>query len=316
MRTITLLLGLTALLASSSVCSAQTTKDWITGLSREPIHVAAWPDKKKVAVCFVLYVEVWGHDHGPNFRNDMNGRTPDVVDEAFREYAINFGVPRVARLFKEMEVPLSIALNAQFPEQRAEVWNELRTTLPTAPIVAHGLNNSTDLLPLDKGPAAQRAYIRKTIDMIEKSTGKRSVGWSSPSVYPNADTFAATAAEGIRYTLDGMDSDILSRLGTQPPMVMVPYPPTVVDMGQYLSRAKEAPDLERLWIEYVTELAREAAVDPKREATVVALGIHPFVVGTPNGAASLRRVLDSFKKLPPVWVTDVEAVVKAAGEKL
>src|SRR5438445_8049709 len=106
----------------------------------------------------------------------MTGRTPDVVDEAFRQYAINWGLPRVGRLFKEVEVPLSLALNAQFPEQQPEVWRELRTLVPRAPIIAHGLNNSTDLLPLNEGPDAQRTYIRRTIDMIEKSTGVRSVG--------------------------------------------------------------------------------------------------------------------------------------------
>ncbi len=62
-------------------------EDWITGLPREPIHVAAWPGGKKVAVCFVLYIEVWGYGHGPNFRSDMDGRDPDVVDESFRQYA-------------------------------------------------------------------------------------------------------------------------------------------------------------------------------------------------------------------------------------
>src|SRR5262249_51028913 len=210
----------------------------------------------------------------------MNGRTPDVVDEAFRQYAINWGVPRVGRLFKEMGVGLSIALNAQFPEQHMEVWKELRASVPNAPVIAHGLNNSTDLLPLEKGPEAQRVYIRHTIEMIEKTTGVRSIGWSSPSGYPNACTFAARPPQGLRYSLDGMDSDILSRLGTTPaPLLLLPYPPSVVDMGQYLSRFKEATDLERLWVDYVGELAREAAADPKREATVVAIGIHPFVVG-------------------------------------
>ena len=315
MRKLILSLCLLGLFVSTAA-PAQTSKDWITGLPREAIHVKAWPDGKKVAVCFVLYVEVWGHDHGPNFRPDMNGRTPDLVDEAFRQYAINWGLPRVGRTFSEMGVPLSLALNAQFPEQNAEIWKILRASVPKAPIIAHGLNNSTDLLPLDKGPDAQRAYIRQTLDMIEKSTGKRSTGWSSPSVYPNADTFAATAAEGIRYTLDSMDSDILSRLATQPaPLVMVPYPPTVVDMGQYLARFKEASDLERLWIDYVTELAREAAADPNREATVIAIGIHPFVVGTPAGAAALRRVLQNFKGQKPVWLADVEEVLRSAGVK-
>lgn len=314
MRALMTGIALIGLLLSAGTGNAQT-KDWITGLPREAITVKAWPNGKKVAVCFVLYVEVWGRDHGPNFRPDMNGRSPDVVDEAFRQYAIDWGVPRVGRLFKEMNAPLSIALNAQFPEQQPAAWKEFRASLPKAPIVAHGLNNSTDLLPLDKGPDAQRAYIKQTLDMIEKSTGVRSVGWSSPSVYPNADTFAATAAEGIRYTLDGMDSDVLSRLATRPrPLVLLPYPPTVVDMGQFLSRNKEAGDLEKLWIDYVGELAHEAAADPDRPATVVAIGIHPFVMGTPAGAAAMRRVLETLRKQNLVWVTNVEAVLAAAGE--
>jgi allantoinase len=113
-----------------------------------------------------------------------------------------------------------------------------------------------------------------------------------------------------------MDSDILSRLLTPSgPLVLIPYPVTTVDMGQYLQRSKQASDMERLWIDYVTELAREAEADPGREATLVAIGIHPFVVGTPDGAAALRRVLENFKKQNLVWVTDVQAVLDAAGLK-
>ena len=191
---------------------------------------------------------------------------------------------------------MSIVLNALFPEQQPDVWKELRALLPKAPIVAHGMNNSNQLLPLGGGLDAQKAYIRKTIDLIEKETGVRVRGWQSPSVYPNADTFTATVAEGITFTLDSMDSDILSRLSTTSgPLVLIPYPTTTVDMGQYLVRSKEPSDMERLWIDYVDELASEAEADPSREATVLVIGIHPFVMGTPAGAAALRRVLDAFQ---------------------
>lgn len=310
------LLALAGLLAWVDPAFSQNSRDWITGLPREAIHVKAWPEGKKVAVCFVLYVEVWGFGHGPNFRSDMVARDPDVVDEAFRQYSIDWGVARVGRLFKEQGVPLSIALNALFPEQHPEIWKQFRALAPNAPVVAHGINNSTELLPLGRGLDAQKAYVRRTLDLIERSTGVRSRGWSSPSVYPNADTFRATAAEGIRYSLDGMDSDILSRLTSEAgSLVLIPYPAVTVDMGQYLSRMKEVADLERLWIDYVTELAREAEADPSREATVVAIGLHPFVVGTPAGAAAMRRVLENLKKQKVVWMTDVEAVLGAAGEK-
>jgi peptidoglycan/xylan/chitin deacetylase (PgdA/CDA1 family) len=312
-----LLAALLAAAALAAPASAQSSPDWITGFPRERMPVKSWPEGRKVAICFVLYVEVWGKGNGPNLRPDMVERKPDIVDESFRQYAIDWGVPRVGRLFKEQGLPLSIALNAQFPEQHPEIWKQFRALVPKAPIVAHGINNSTDQLPLDKGTEAPMAYVRRTLDSIQKSTGIRPTGWSSPSVHSNVETFPATAAEGIKYTLDGMDSDVLSRLVTPSgKLVMIPYPAVTVDMGHYLMRFKEPLDLERFWIDYISELAREAEKDHGRPATVVAIGIHPFVVGTPAGAASLRRVLDAIKHQNLVWVTDVEAVVTAAGEKL
>lgn len=298
-----------------AVLLALATSDWMTGLPREPIHVKAWPDGKKVAICFVLYVEVWGAGNGPNFRPDTVTRKPDYLNESFRQYSISSGVPRAGRVFKDEGVPLSIALNAQFPEKAPNVWKEFRALLPRAPIVAHGLNNSTDLLPLQEGVNAQEDYVRRTLDIIRKDTGIRSRGWSSPSVYANADTFTATAAEGITYSLDAMDSDELSRLRTPSgPLILIPYPTISVDMGQYLARSKSARDMENLWTDYVDELSSEAAAHPELDATVVAIGIHPFVVGSPDGAAAMRRVLEHLKRKNNVWLTDVEAVVNAAGD--
>jgi allantoinase len=54
---------------------------------------------------------------------------------------------------------------------------------------------------------------------------------------------------------------------------------------------------------------------PEREATIVTIGVHPFVVGTADGAEALRRVLENFKNQKLVWVTDVQAVLDVADEK-
>jgi hypothetical protein len=40
-------------------------------------------------------------------------------------------------------------------------------------------------------------------------------------------------------------------------------------------------DIEQLWIDYVSGLAREGEARPDREATIVAIGIHHFVVELP-----------------------------------
>jgi allantoinase len=295
---------------------AQDGTDSVTGLPRDPIHVVAWPAGKKVAVSFALFVEEFGFGQGPVLRPDLATRNPDLVNEAFRQYAIDWGIARVGRVFKELDVPLTIVLNAEFPAKHASVWKELRAIQPNAPIIAHGMNNTSRMLPLGRGLAEQKVYIRRTLDQIASATGVRPTSWSSPSVYSNGDTMQAMAAEGITSTIDQMDSDIISRLKTPDgSLALLPYPTVTVDMGQYLARMKTAAELEALWLDYVLELANEARADPAREATTVVIGIHPFVVGTPDGAAALRRVLARLKKDDAVWLTDTDAILKAAGLK-
>ena len=173
------------------------------------------------------------------------------------------------------------------------------------------MNNTNQLIPLGRGLAAQKAYIRQTLDAIASATGVRAAGWSSPSIYSNGDTMQAIAAEGITYTIDQMDSDVVSRLKTPDgSVVLIPYPVVTIDLGQNLPRMKTAVEIEDLWVDYVAELAREARTDPSREATTVAIGIHSFVVGTPDGAAVMRRVLERFKKTDEVWLTDTGAIMK------
>ncbi|TMK10699.1 MAG: polysaccharide deacetylase [Alphaproteobacteria bacterium] len=299
-----------------SATFAQDGIDGVTGFARDPVHVAAWPGGRKVAVSFALFVEEFGFGQGPVFRPDLANRNPDLVNEAFRQYAIDWGIPRVGRLFRELDVPLSIVLNAEFPRAHASVWKEFRATQPNAPIVAHGMNNSNHILPLGRGLAEQKAYIRRTLDLIAGTTGVKPSGWSSPSVYSNGDTMQAMAAEGITYNLDQMDSDIISRLKTPDgPLVLLPYPVVTVDMGQNLARMKTPAEIEALWLDYVSELAREARANPAREAPTVVIGIHPFVIGTPDGAAALRRVLLRLKTDDAVWLTDTDAILKAAALK-
>jgi len=303
-------------IASWAPAPAQDTVDWITKFPRTPVHVAAWPGGKKVAVSFALFVEEFGFGQGPVYRPDLSSRSPDLVNENFRQYSLSWGNLRVARLFKDLDVPLSIVLNAEYPRAHPSEWKDIRTVQPDAPIVAHGMNNTNHMLPLGRGLDEQKAYIRDTLDLIAASTGIKSSGWSSPSVYANADTMQAMAATGITYTLDQMDSDIVSRLKTPDgSLVLLPYPVVTVDMGQNLARMKSPAEIETLWLDYVLELAEEARGDPAREATTAVIGIHPFVVGVPDGAAAMRRVLTRLKKDPGVWLTDTAALLKAVDGK-
>jgi hypothetical protein len=88
------------------IALAQDGTDWVTKFPRDPVQVSTWPGGKKVAVSFALFVEVFGFGQGPVFRPDLATRNPDLVNEAFRQYAVTWGNLRVARVFKELDVPL------------------------------------------------------------------------------------------------------------------------------------------------------------------------------------------------------------------
>jgi peptidoglycan/xylan/chitin deacetylase (PgdA/CDA1 family) len=305
-----------AALILPAALSAQDGIDWITKFPRTPVHVAAWPGGRKVAVSFVLFVEEFGFGQGPVYRPDLSSRNPDLVNENYRQYSLSWGNLRVARLFKDLDVPLSVALNAEFPRAHPPEWKEFRSIQPNAPIIAHGMNNTSRMLPLGRGLDEQKAYIQETVDLIRAVAGVKPAGWSSPSIYANKDTMQAMAAAGITYTLDQMDSDIVSRLDTPGgPLVLLPYPVVTVDMGQNLTRMKSPAEIEKLWLDYVLELAEEARGGPAREAATVVIGIHPFVVGTPDGAAAMRRVLTRLRSERSVWLTDAEAILKAMDAK-
>jgi len=65
---ITLLFGAPAALLLArfpSASLAQDGADWVTAFPREPVHVAAWPAGRKVAVSFALFVEEFGFGQGP-----------------------------------------------------------------------------------------------------------------------------------------------------------------------------------------------------------------------------------------------------------
>ncbi len=231
----------------------------MTGLPRRTVPVTEWPDGARVAVAFVLYVESWGIGMGPSYRPEMTSRRPDFVNESFRQYSIGARTRRVARLFAELEAPLSIALSASYPAECKDLWEQVRATVPHAGILAHGSNNSDSQLPIGEGDKKQASYIQACLDSVESAVGARPTGWSSPSVYCDADTFAATMAAGLLYTLDAMDSDHLSMMETPAgDLLLIPYPTQTVDMGLYLSRNQNASDIEQLWRGYIGELIHEA----------------------------------------------------------
>ena len=85
--------------------------------------------------------------------------------------------------------------------------------------MAHGY----DQIPMHK-LEDQRGTIRRAMDVIEKFTGKRSVGWLGPGLTQTLDTPDLLAEAGVRYIGDWVYDDEPTEIATtHGPLVTLPY---------------------------------------------------------------------------------------------
>ena len=161
-------------MAGLTAARADSKTDLITGFPRQTIEQKEWMPGKKVAVCFIIHLETWGVGMGPNLRPDLTDRKPDLVNEAFRQYGIHIGLERACRSFSRRGIA-GHGFTQCSVSRRSEpdAWKKFREQMPNNAIIAHGMNNSTQQMPLGRGWAKQAEYIKATLDLIEKETGAR-----------------------------------------------------------------------------------------------------------------------------------------------
>src|SRR4029077_2232011 len=107
-----------------------------SAISERPAY--DWPDGKRLAVYVGLNLEWFSFGEGLGAELAPAGPPPDVLNYSWRDYGNRVGVFRLAELFAELNLPVSLLVNAQMYEQAPAAV----AAFPGAEIVAHGRTNS------------------------------------------------------------------------------------------------------------------------------------------------------------------------------
>ena len=75
-----------------------------------------WPDGKRLAIYIGLNLEWFAFGQGLGAELAPGGPPPDVLNYAWRDYGNRVGVFRIADLFGELKLPVSLLVNAQMLE--------------------------------------------------------------------------------------------------------------------------------------------------------------------------------------------------------
>lgn len=167
--------------------------------------------------------------------------------------------------------------------------------------LAHGKNNS--IFQADMSIDEERGYLTEVVETIERATGRRPRGWMGPALTETFHTPALLAELGLDYVLDWTNDDQPYRLNV-PGLLSVPYTVELNDNTLFLGKGTSGPDFVQIVKDQLDQLYAESA-DSGR---VLALALHPFVIGQAFRAKYLDQALEYVTNHPGVWLTTTDEI--------
>jgi len=266
------------------------------GYGRRP-PVFRWPDGSSVAVSVVV-----NYEEGAEYNlldgdgvNDTWGEYSTTVDPAWRdlgtethfEYGSRVGVWRLARLFDEYEIPVSIGACAVALERNPELCEWLRER--EHEVVGHGYRWS-DSWKLSRED--ERVQMQRAIESVQRTTGQRVRGWFIRS-FPSVNTRELLVEEGdFLYDSDACNDEIpyfVDIKGT--PFLVVPYTKVFNDNRYFIAPTYATPndffENLRLGLDVLVEEAEQG-----HGGRMMTVGIHSRWSGQPNRSAALKRFIE------------------------
>jgi hypothetical protein len=143
----------------------------------------------------------------------------------------------------------------------------------------------------------EESLIATSLDMIEAFTGKRPKGWLSPGLRESFDTPDILKKLGVEYVFDWVVDDVPHWMQTQHgPLLSLPYNLEINDSIIYAIEKHASNEMYQRLENTLRLFVREAKTQPR----VLALGLHPHLIGVPHRFESFERMLDLLMNTPGV----------------
>jgi peptidoglycan/xylan/chitin deacetylase (PgdA/CDA1 family) len=265
-----------------------------------------WPGGRRLAVYIGLNLEWFAFGEGLGAELAPGGPQPDVLNYAWRDYGNRVGVFRLAELFGELALPVSLLVNAQMVEHAPQAL----AAFPNAEIVGHGRSNSERQGILSE--ADERALIVETTDALDRQCGQRPRGWLGPWISQSPRTPDLLQEAGYTYLLDWCHDDQPVWMKTRAGRILsVPYPQELNDIPQIVARKREGAEFADMIIDTFEVMLSES----DRRPLVMGIALHAYIVGWPHRFKHLARALRHLASNAHdrVWLTTSGAVAAHAA---
>ena len=254
------------------------------------------PPSGRIMVHLVINVENWQFD-SPMPRaiiTPPHGKetVPDVPNFSWADYGMRAGLPRIIKAISERGLSASTSLNAgvidAYPQAAEEIlkagWE----------FIGHGMHQrSLNHSQQD----SESELIEACLSKLKTFTGKKVRGWLSPGLRETFDTPDILKSLGVEYVCDWVIDDVPRYMKTQfGPLLSVPYNLEINDSIIFAIEKHQSEEMYHRLARTLRLFERECLQFPR----ILAVGLHPHLIGVPHRLESFERMLDLLISSPHV----------------
>jgi peptidoglycan/xylan/chitin deacetylase (PgdA/CDA1 family) len=207
--------------------------------------------------------------------------SPDIPNWAWHEYGNRVGFWRILEVLDEFRIRAVLAINGTAIQHYAPIVAAAQQR--RWEMIGHGYTQ-TNLQKV----ADERDDIARTAAAIRAVSGRNPRGWLGPGLTESWQTPDLLAEAGYDYVCDWVLDDEPVVLETRAgPLVNLPYTQECNDVAMMLIQHHAAREYRDRAIDQFEQLHRDSA----GSARIMALVVHPYIMGVPHRVRYLREAL-------------------------
>jgi peptidoglycan/xylan/chitin deacetylase (PgdA/CDA1 family) len=267
-----------------------------------------WPGGALIAVNIVVNYEEGAEfnllDDGVNdswgeYESDFPSSQRDLGTESHMEFGSRVGIWRLSRLLESRQVPFTLNACGRALERNPAFCDWLRQS--SCDIMGHGYRwEGGDSPGAPSSRAHEAEQMARAIKAIERTTGKRPLGWNVRS-FPSVHTLELVAEEGsFLYDSDSYNDEVPYYVDTSHgPLLIVPYTQLYNDTRYFSPPMYSTPRhfVENLksGLDYLIQEAHDTGC-----GRMFSVGLHARWSGQPSRARAVQDFVEYAGGLPEV----------------
>ena len=279
------------------------SRDFI-GYADQPPTVV-WPDEARVAINFCINYEEGGELCILNGDDRSEVRVSDVAVntrmgnrdlniESSYEYGARVGYWRLLKAFNDRGLKATVNLVGLAGEQNPQA---LRAMIDSGfDLQPHGWR-WIDFDSVDE--AAEREFIRRSIDQVRKLTGASPLGYYAGMPSLNTRRLVVEAGSFV-YDSDVYNDDLPYWSRDYPQLLLVPYSLDTNDSK--FARGEHDYQLGDEFFTYLKDSFDTLYAEGETHPKMMTVGLHARLLGRPGRIRSLHNFLDYLQTHQKVWI--------------